>query len=288
MTMEILLLATALAVLGIASYTDIRTREVPDWLSYGSIAAGLGIRLVWSASVESWAPFAMGVLGLGVFLALAYALFYLGQWGGGDSKLLMGMGALLGLEPSLPSIINGPMLAFLVNLLIMGAVYGALWSIALGIVHWSRVRRQLQLMSRGTVFIRWALLAALGGLLALALAAPAMLRLPLAALAAALVLVSFAIVFVKAVEQACMHRWVTPGVLTEGDWIARDVVVHGKVVAGPKDLGVSLEQIARLKRLYAQGKVRRVLLKTGMPFVPVFLLAYLALIAAGNLAFLLL
>jgi Flp pilus assembly protein protease CpaA len=285
--MEFLLLATAFAALAVASYTDIRTREVPDWVSYGLVAAGLGLRLVWSASIASWAPLASGVLGLAAFLALAYALFYLGQWGGGDSKLLMGMGAVLGLEPSVRGIVNGPLLGFLVNMLVVGAAYGALWSIALGIRNWARVRRQLAVMGKGSAALRWAVLAAFGLVAMLALIAPADARVPIALLALSMLMVLAAVVFVKAVEQSCMLSWVHPKLLTEGDWIAKDVIVKGKVIAGPKDLGVSLAQIALLKRLAGRGRVRKVLLKTGMPFVPCFLLAFLLLLAAGNVAFLL-
>jgi Flp pilus assembly protein protease CpaA len=286
--MEFLLLAAALAILAAASYTDIRTREVPDWLSYGGIAAGLGLRLVWSASLGSWEPLAAGVLGLAAFLGVAYALFYLGQWGGGDSKLLMGMGALLGLEPSLRGIINGPLLAFFTDLLIVGALYGALWSLVLGILNWSRVRRQLALTHRGTAVLRWTIIGIAGAVLILAFLAPAPLRLPLAALGLSTLVVGAAVILVKAVEQACMLRWVPPAALTEGDWIARPVRLKGRVIAGPKDLGVSLAQIAELRRLQRRGIVRKVLLKTGMPFVPCFLLAYLLVLLAGNAAFLLL
>ena len=32
----------------IASYTDLRTREVPDWLNFGLIGTGFGINLLFS------------------------------------------------------------------------------------------------------------------------------------------------------------------------------------------------------------------------------------------------
>jgi Flp pilus assembly protein protease CpaA len=284
--MESLLLATGFAALAAASYTDIRTREVPDWLSYGAVAAGLGLRLVWSASAATWQPFMEGLVGFAAFFLVALALFYLGQWGGGDSKLLMGVGAILGVQPFPAAIVHGPLLAFLTNLLLVGALYGLLWSIALAAMHWPKVRRQLAAKRKGQRILRIAWLVALAAAAAAALTAPPILRVPLAGLALMLFLVGVAIVFVKAVENTCMLRWVSPTVLTEGDWIAKDVVVNGRVIAGPRDLGVSLAQIAKLKRLAKQKKVRQVLLKTGMPFIPCFLLAYVALLLAGNLAFL--
>ena len=46
----------------------------------------------------------------------------------------------------------------------------------------------------------------------------------------------YLLVFVKAVENACMLKYVKPTELTEGDWIAKNVRVNGKYICGPKDL----------------------------------------------------
>jgi len=79
-----------------------------------------------------------------------------------------------------------------------------------------------------------------------------------------------------------MLKQLSPERLTEGDWIAKDVIIAGKRIAGPKDLGVSKKQISLLQKLKRQRKLNTVLVKQGVPFVPSFLLAYIAALAFGN------
>ncbi|RLI48695.1 MAG: hypothetical protein DRP09_21205, partial [Candidatus Thorarchaeota archaeon] len=90
-------------------------------------------------------------------------------------------------------------------------------------------------------------------------------------------------IFIKAVEQSCMYKFVKPSQLTEGDWIAKDIVVGKKRIAGPKDLGIEKKQIHELIELYKQKKVNKVLIKQGIPFVPSFLIAFIVSIIYGNL-----
>ena len=54
-----------------------------------------------------------GLFGLIVFVVVGYIMFYAGQWGGGDSKLLMGLGALIGLKLTLNPL--PVLLIFLIN-----------------------------------------------------------------------------------------------------------------------------------------------------------------------------
>ena len=81
-----LFIITALIALIIASYTDITTREVPDWINYGLIIFGLGARLIYSLVTFEWSYILNGLLGFGCFLVVSLIMFYMGQWGGGDSK----------------------------------------------------------------------------------------------------------------------------------------------------------------------------------------------------------
>ena len=79
-----------------------------------------------------------------------------------------------------------------------------------------------------------------------------------------------------------MLQWVAPSRLTEGDWIAKDVMVGRKRITGPKDLGVTRAQIRLLKKLHREGKVKKVLLKVGIPFMPAFLIAFIMTLLWGN------
>ena len=56
-------------------------------------------------------------------------MFYAGQWGGGDSKMLMGLGAMIGINFEGSQFLFG----FLINALIIGAFYGIFWSFYLAL-----------------------------------------------------------------------------------------------------------------------------------------------------------
>ena len=88
-----ILITAGLIGLLIATMTDIKTREVPDWLSYSLIVIGLGVRLIYSLFEWNFSYVLFGFIGFGIFFLIALFMYYTKQWGGGDSKLLMGLGA---------------------------------------------------------------------------------------------------------------------------------------------------------------------------------------------------
>ena len=106
-------------------------------------------------------------------------------------------------------------------------------------------------------------------------------------LALVIVITFYLWVAVKAVEESCMLKFVRPQQLTEGDWIAKEIKVQGKYITGPKDLGIEKKQINKLISLYKKKKVRKILIKEGIPFVPSFFIAYVITLVFGNFVFLL-
>src|SRR3989338_881956 len=121
----ILMFCLAGILLCIGSYTDMKTREVPDYLTYGMIMIGIGLRFIYTILTGHWQYFLEGLAGLAVFFGFASLLFYLGHWGGGDSKVLIAMGVLLGVNLELFQ----PVVNFMINLVFAGAGYGLVWSI---------------------------------------------------------------------------------------------------------------------------------------------------------------
>ncbi len=274
-----LLIACALAVLTVGAIADIRTREVPDWINFAGVAAGLGIRVIWAAIAWDWRPLSDGLVGFGIALIIAYAMFYLGQWGGGDSKMLMALGALLGLrfEP------DHLFVSFAASLLIVGGVYGMAWTAWVAMRHRRALRKPLALAlraaHRGPAIILTLLLSALFFMVALMVE---WVRAPLLLLAVAGPALLYLGVVVRVIESVCMQRAVRPSQLTEGDWVVRDVIVRGRRICGPKDLGLTLAQIKTLKDLAAKDRIKTVLIKIGLPFVPAFFIAFLLALAWGN------
>ena len=112
------------------------------------------------------------------------------------------------------------------------------------------------------------------------------IRIPLLGLVLVIITTFYLWIFIKAIEKACMFKYVRPMQLTEGDWIAEDIVVGGKRICGPKDLGIEKKQINLLVKLYKQNKLKEILIKEGIPFVPSFLIAFIFSLVYGNLLFL--
>jgi Flp pilus assembly protein protease CpaA len=266
-------------ILLVSTYTDIKTREVPDWISYAGITSGLGMRLLLSIEAGHYGLLIRGVEGFALCAAIGLTLFYLGQWGGGDSKLLMAVGAVIGLRFNLDS----PLVAFLANLTIIGGMYGFIWTSAVGIGEYSKVKQQIRKEYKAPlVGIIQGGLAILGLLMAITVSIlfEEVALQALGILAALAIPSSFALyVIFGSIEKVCLIKNVAPDKLTEGDWIAEDIKHKGKLLCGPSDLGIEKEQIALLKKY----KIKQVLIKVGMPFVPAFLVAYTITVMYGSL-----
>ncbi|MCX6707848.1 MAG: A24 family peptidase [Candidatus Woesearchaeota archaeon] len=282
MPLEIFFGMIILAVLLIGSYTDLKTREVPDTINYGLIIAGIGLRLIWSLASSDWSYIIEGLLGLALCAALAYSMFYAGQWGGGDAKMMMGLGAFIGLDLNFDTLLVG----FLFNIFIIGAVYALAWSVFLAIKNRKKFveeykkffRMKKTMLSRKIVLISAVLM-----LIPLYFVKDNSVRLVFFLFVLLCVATFYLWIFVRVIERSCMLKLVPPEKLTEGDWIVKDVVVNGKRITGPKDLGISLEQIAELKKLRRKNKIKEILIKEGIPFVPSFLISFIVTWIFGNL-----
>ncbi|MBN2457547.1 prepilin peptidase [Candidatus Woesearchaeota archaeon] len=274
--------------------TDIRKREVPDWVNYGLIFSGVGINIILSIVYEDISFIAFSLIGLGFFYLIALLMFYTAQWGGGDSKMLMGIGALLGLELGWPlsdtfrhwaadPFHNLPMVFyFLVFTMFIGSLYGTVWSIVVSMRNLKEFRSEFskRLHDKNTAKIKLGVMVIVAIMIILALVSQDMVvRYSLLSMGFMIAVTFYLFVYIKSVESVCMQRYVKPSELTEGDWIVEDVKVGNRTIASPKDLGVSREQIEELVLMHKNKKISRVLIKEGIPFVPSFLLSFVALLA---------
>lgn len=266
----------------LGSITDFKTREVPDFLNFSLMAIGIVFGTV--TSIISWNiwPLLSSLVGLGVGYLLGAAMFYTGQWGGGDAKMLMGLGALQGL--GILTIINGSIPLFattVLTILIAGAAYGLLYAGYLIIKHWTNFKKEFKKANREKKQIRRriiTLVTVVLVILASFLIPDRTLQTILIALAFLLFFGMYSLVISRTIEKTCMIKMLSVKKLTEGDWIVEDVLVDGKRICGPKDLGISEKQIKELHKL----KVREVKVKEGIPFIPGFLLGYIIVIIFGN------
>ena len=250
-----------------ASYCDIKTREVPDWLNFSLIFAGFGLRIIQSLAEASWHPLLVGITGFLPFLALSLILYYTRQWGGGDSKLLMAAGVLIGYDYALP-LMKNQMFWFLLSLLLAGAVYGLLFIFYFAVRDRKKViLRAKELFRQGKTW-RWLFLSLEALFLSFSFTAYFYLAKNLIFFSLILLppIFYFLFLFTKAVEEVSFINEVKPEQLTEGDWLAEEIPGHKF-----SRLGLEKEEIRKLRNL----GLHSVKIKTGIPFVPSFFLAYL-------------
>ena len=104
----------------IASYTDIKNREVPDCLTYALIFLSFIISIFLNYILQAIITFILTYL-------LGYFLYRKKVWGGGDSKMLMGIITLN--ANNLNFIMD-----FWLNLIIIGIIFYIAWHLIKNIV----------------------------------------------------------------------------------------------------------------------------------------------------------
>ncbi|MBW2992569.1 hypothetical protein KY345_05105, partial [Candidatus Woesearchaeota archaeon] len=169
-------------------------------------------------------------------------------------------------------------ISFFANLLLVGAAYGLLFSLILAVKHWKKFtlsfkknhKDKIIRIARRFILITSALI-----LIPIFIVQSILLKISFIALAIIPITTLYIWLFAKSVEQSCMFKKVKPVELTEGDWIEDDIKIGSKKVYSKKELGVSKKQIKTLKKYYEKGRIRKITVKEGIPFVPSFLLAYL-------------
>ena len=80
------------AVVAVATVTDLRSRRIPNWLVLPFMVAGIvisGVQHGWPGLGQSFSGLALGLLLFGL-------LFWLGGMGAGDVKLAAAIGAWIG------------------------------------------------------------------------------------------------------------------------------------------------------------------------------------------------
>ena len=285
MVYSFILFSITLTGLLVGTITDLKTREVPDWLSYGLIFTGLSLNLLFSITHQNYLFILNSIAGFIAFFIIALIMFYTGQWGGGDSKVLMGLGALIGLDITFSKMPF--LLSLFVNIILVGSIYGLFWSTILVIRKWKPFSKEFKKIYSKIKYRNYLLIASII-ILILGFTPDNYLKILIIALPLLILSLFYLWVSVKSIEKTCMIKSVTPDKLTEGDWIVKDIKHKGKYICGPKDLGIEKKQIRQLVKLYKQNKIKRILIKEGIPFVPSFLIAYLLTLFYGNLFLLLL
>ncbi len=271
----------AVAVFGgiIATATDFHKHWVPDFVNYGMVFIGLLGHGILSIITKSYTPILYSAIGFGIFFGLANLMFYTGIWGGGDSKLLMGYGALL---PMISQSAHWPSFVTLFsNIVFIGFAYSVFYTILISVRKRELFLPELKKTLRK--FLPIILMVLVTSIVPIILTITSRVD-PIIFYLWILILVLFFFVFVsKAVESSCMFKEVYPHDLEVGDRVIENVRIEGKLIYHPKLVGLEEKDLIRLKELESQGKVRQLKIKEGIPYAAAFLIGLLFTVFFGDL-----
>ena len=275
--LEIIFLVVAFGGSILASLSDLKTTEIPDEIPYVMMAIGIVGHLVKSFLVWSYMPFLLSlVFGLG-FLGFGFVMYFIGQWGGGDAKILSAIGFLLPELSGIGKTLFFPFpLSFFFNVFMIGAIYMIFYAIVLSFINrkiWSVFLKDLRANARMILVFNFSLIIIL--FLSEFVLAKYFEMFPLIDMilfGVAIVLASIGIFllwkFVKAVENVGFRKKIPVSKLRIGD-----VPLDYKIWEGITE--------KELKKIKKSGK-KYIWIKEGVRFAPAFPLALLFTILVGD------
>lgn len=276
----------------VAACQDLKRLEVADWLSFSLIFLGISFSFGVSILYENWYFLFESIVGFGFACLLSFLLYYSGLWGGGDAKIMMGIGAFLGLsiEHDFPfinllgsSLFGFNLFSFVFFTFLGGTAFGIGLMIYKAIRNWDPFLKKYE--SRRKKTKGFFSLAILSGLFLIAISfifSDFVLRITFIVLGIFVSLSYFLYVFVRSVESVAMIKEVPIEKLTPGDWLLEDLMIGNKIVCKKSKTGLSEEEIKLLKKMAEEGKINSVKIKYGFPFVPSFLIALVLHLLFGN------
>lgn len=262
----IFLIVLALIWITFSTVQDLKTREIANWLNFSLIIFALGFRFFYSLFSESFGFFYQGLVGLGIFFVLGNLLYYGRFFAGGDAKLMISLGAILGFS-GIFSVNLKIFICFLFIFLFVGAIYSMATSIYFSLRNFKKFRKEFNVQLRKNRKLLYPVL--LLGIIIMAFGFSENIFFFLGILVFVL---PYFYVYAKAVDEACMVKKIKTSQLTEGDWLYKDIKIGKKTIKARWD-GLKKEEIKKLRKKY-----KTLLIRYGIPFSSVFLISFLILI----------
>ena len=260
------LIVLALIWIAFATFQDLRTREIANWLNFSLIIFALGFRFFYSLFSESFGFFYQGLIGLGIFFILGNLLYYGRFFAGGDAKLMIALGAVLPFSECFS--VNLKIFAsFFIIFLFVGAIYSIATSIYFSLRNFKKFRKEFSFQLRKNKKLICLVL-----FLGLVLMILGFLESMFFVLGVLVFILPYLYIYAKAVDEACMIKKIKTSQLTEGDWLYKNVKVGKKTIKASWD-GLKKEEIKQLRKKY-----KIILIRYGIPFSLVFLISFLILI----------
>jgi prepilin signal peptidase PulO-like enzyme (type II secretory pathway) len=260
-----------------ATLTDLKRREVPDTLNFTYLGAGIAYSIILSLAVNNYFALINAAAGIAIAYGIGAILYYTGQWGGGDTKLLLGFGAWHGLFYNSIALQFQELLLlhFVIALFAAGGAYGLFYLVFLIVKSKNKIITAQQ-KNPGIKMILLLFFSLI--LILLGLMLPYPLNILSLMLAISLSLLYLLMKHSKGIEEALFIKDIPVEKLTEGDWLAEDVVIGKKTIAKKSGEGLSKEDITEIRKYHSKGRIDKVRIKEGIPFIPAFLIGYIILL----------
>jgi len=259
------LFLVAIAVIWIifAVVSDLRSREIPNWLNFSLIIFVLGIRFFYSVFNEDWSFFLWGLFGFSAFFLLANLLYFSRFFAGGDAKLMMALGPIIPLGASLFQNVKLS-LGFLFLFLITGAIFGVVNIFYFSFKNFNTIKTDFvkNMKNRRRMFYAFMLF----GLVLMILGLWEEIFFIFGVL---LFILPSLLFYARAIDNNSLVQRINSNKLTEGDWLYQKVKV-GKRFIEPTWDGLSKKDIELIKKNHKSVKI-----KIGIEFSPVFLISFL-------------
>lgn len=268
---DIIITSIAIVWLSIACFTDIKKREVPDWISFSLIAIAMSTKLLASIFTSHYSYFFHSLVGLSIFILLGFAFYYAQIFGGGDAKILMALGACFSPAPffvknDFPFLLN-----FFTNMLLIGSAYGIIYSFFLALQNKKNFCFYYKKIKEKKIF--YFVISGVSFFLSFFLGTYFLL------VSILFILLPYLLSFLRAAEKLMIKQksWKD---LSEGDWLVKEIRI-GKKKIKPNVHGITKEDIELIRKAK-----KKVLIKEGLPFIPAIFLSLILTIIFGNLFFL--
>lgn len=274
---DLILVIVVILALLISSFIDFKTREIPDTLSIGLIIAVVILKVLHAYEIHNFYILIYSVVGFLIFFGISVLMYYTRQWGGGDAKLFMALGIALPYYPNELTLFNPSlnvnfMFVILFNVLLAGFVYGLGYMVYLILKNKDKLNKIKLKINK--LYYLFSL-----GVLILSFFFEYELKLLLIILALLVLIYPFLLIMIKFVEKEILTYKLEVVKLTEGDWILHDVYYKKIKIYSKKSPGITKEQIELLKKY----KIKDVIVREGIPFVPAIFFGVLISLIFGNI-----
>lgn len=276
---DLILTIIIVLVLFISSIIDFKTREIPDELSIGLIVVAVILKILHAYEINNFSILLSSLFGALIFTGISLIAYYTRQWGGGDTKLFIAIGIAFPYYPKEfilfnPNLNVNFMFIIIFNILIFGFLYG------MGYITYLLLKNKNKLNKLKLKINKLYFLLPLG-IIILSLFFMYELRLLLLILALLVLIYPYLVKIVKFAEHEIMTYKLDANKLTEGDWVINDIFYKNKKIYSNKSPGITKRQI----ELFKKYKIKNIIVREGIPFVPAIFLGILFSLIFGNILY---